>query len=105
MILERIDQHCPEWAAVTDEVSLTVAVKIESSNGYSSIDWLLEDPSSDCPSLDRDLFGEGDIDRQELHRLSLGSSYVPVGSTPATWRLNVSENQNTSAAKGNECGL
>ena len=67
MVLDRVDQHGPERAAVADEVGLPVAVDVESVDPYAPDDGLLEDAGSDGLALNGDLPGKRDVHRHELH--------------------------------------
>ena len=67
IVLERVNQHGPERAAMADEVGLAIAVDVESVDPYAPVDGLLEDPGSHGLALDCDLPGKRDVHRHELH--------------------------------------
>ena len=67
MVLEGVNQHGPERAAMPDEVGLAVAGDVESVDPHTLGDGLLEDAGSDGLALDRDLPGKRDVHRHELH--------------------------------------
>jgi hypothetical protein len=71
IIIERIDIHGSEFSAVPNQVCLAVTLEVESPNLYPSLYGLFKDARSNRLSFGRDLFGKGDIHRQELHYMLL----------------------------------